>query len=147
MSVAHDEVVEAMRRRRHVPYNKPRTISRPPIPNFFADLWNQLTGALVLLTGVISSIGLLVGGIGVMNIMLISVTERTEGDRHSQSDRRAKGGHPRAVSAGGGDAFRAGRRDRNPAGRADRVHHPHAAALDSGDALAALGDRWASRFR
>src|SRR5205085_7715573 len=46
-------------------------------PNFFADLWNKLTGAMVLLTGVISSIGLLVGGIGVMNIMLISVTERT----------------------------------------------------------------------
>ena len=36
-----------------------------------------MTSALVLLTGIISAVGLLVGGIGVMNIMLISVTERT----------------------------------------------------------------------
>ena len=77
MSVAHDQVVEAMRRRRHVPYNKPDDFETAD-PNFFAELWGQLTGALVLLTGVISSIGLLVGGIGVMNIMLISVTERTK---------------------------------------------------------------------
>jgi putative ABC transport system permease protein len=77
MNVMRDEVVEAMRRRRHVPYNKENDFETAD-PNFFADLWNQLTGALVLLTGVISSIGLLVGGIGVMNIMLISVTERTQ---------------------------------------------------------------------
>jgi putative ABC transport system permease protein len=77
IGVARDEVVEAMRRHRHVPYNKENDFEIAD-PDFLSNLWNQLTGALALLTGVISSIGLLVGGIGVMNIMLISVTERTQ---------------------------------------------------------------------
>jgi len=85
-----DDIVEAMRRRRRVPYNAPNDFNVADA-NFFLDLWNQLTGAMVLLTGVISSIGLLVGGIGVMNIMLISVTERTQeiGIRKAIGARRA----------------------------------------------------------
>jgi len=74
---ARDEIIETMRRRRRVPHHAPNDFDVADA-NFFLDLWNQLTGAMVLLTGVISSIGLLVGGIGVMNIMLISVTERTQ---------------------------------------------------------------------
>jgi putative ABC transport system permease protein len=70
------QVEDAMRRRRHVPHHAERDFEISD-PDFLSALWNQLTGALVLLTGIISSIGLLVGGIGVMNIMLISVTERT----------------------------------------------------------------------
>ncbi len=73
---ATDQVTEAMRRRRRVPFNAPNDFEIIS-PDFITALWKQLTGALVILTGVISSIGLLVGGIGVMNIMLISVTERT----------------------------------------------------------------------
>ncbi|NET51292.1 MAG: FtsX-like permease family protein, partial [Merismopedia sp. SIO2A8] len=42
------------------------------------DLVTQVTGALSLLLGAIASISLLVGGIGIMNIMLVSVTERTQ---------------------------------------------------------------------
>ena len=70
------QVEEAMRRRRHVPHNADDDFDISS-PDFLSSLWSQLTGALVLLTGIISGVGLLVGGIGVMNIMLISVTERT----------------------------------------------------------------------
>jgi putative ABC transport system permease protein len=77
MGRAKDELIEAMRRRRRVPHNAENDFEISD-PDFLSGLWNQLTGAMVLLTGVISSIGLLVGGIGVMNIMLISVTERTQ---------------------------------------------------------------------
>lgn len=42
-----------------------------------ADMFNQLTGAFFLIMLVLSSIGLLVGGVGVVAIMMISVTERT----------------------------------------------------------------------
>ncbi len=85
-----NEVIEAMRRLRRVPYHEENDFEVVS-PDFLTNLWNQLTGALVILTGVISSIGLLVGGIGVMNIMLISVTERTQeiGVRKAVGARRA----------------------------------------------------------
>jgi len=74
---ARNDLEDVMRRRRRVPQAAESDFEIGD-PNFLAELWDQLTGALILLTGVISSIGLLVGGIGVMNIMLISVTERTQ---------------------------------------------------------------------
>jgi putative ABC transport system permease protein len=77
LQTAQDEVIQAMRRLRHIPASKENDFELSS-PDFLSNLWNQLTGALVILTTVISSIGLLVGGIGVMNIMLISVTERTQ---------------------------------------------------------------------
>ncbi len=90
IELAQGEVIQAMRRLRRVPPDKDNDFELSS-PDFLSNLWNQLTGALVILTTVISSIGLLVGGIGVMNIMLISVTERTQeiGIRKAIGARRA----------------------------------------------------------
>ena len=77
VETAQTEVIQAMRRIRKIPADKDNDFELSS-PDFLSNLWNRLTGALVILTSVISSIGLLVGGVGVMNIMLISVTERTQ---------------------------------------------------------------------
>jgi putative ABC transport system permease protein len=77
IEVGRNEVIEATRRLRGVRHHEENNFEVIS-PDFLADLWDKLTGAMVILAGVISSIGLLVGGIGVMNIMLISVTERTQ---------------------------------------------------------------------
>ncbi|HUQ93447.1 MAG TPA: ABC transporter permease [Bryobacteraceae bacterium] len=76
VGVAQDQVVQALRRIRKVPPHAENDFELTS-PDFLSSMWNQLTGALVILTFLISSVGLLVGGVGVMNIMLISVTERT----------------------------------------------------------------------
>jgi len=85
-----EQVIETMRAHRRVP---------PGGENDFAVLTSEafretvgkITGAIALVLVAISSIGLLVGGIGVMNIMLISVTERTHevGLRMSVGARRS----------------------------------------------------------
>lgn len=77
VETAQGQVIQALRRLRKIPADQDNDFELTS-PDFLSNLWNQLTGALVVLTSVISSIGLLVGGIGVMNIMLISVTERTQ---------------------------------------------------------------------
>ncbi len=73
---AKDEVTGLLRRRRNVKWSDPDNFgisSADAIIQQFRDIM----GTVVLVTVVISSIGLMVGGIGVMNIMLVSVTERT----------------------------------------------------------------------
>jgi putative ABC transport system permease protein len=76
MSEAEDEIRGVLRRRRHVAYSKPDNFGISSAQQI-ADQFRQITGSVTLLISVISSIGLLVGGVGVMNIMLMSVTQRT----------------------------------------------------------------------
>ncbi len=71
-----EQITSVLRQRRKVPFGQPNDFAIMT-QDTLVDLYNQLTGAAYLVMIVISSIGLLVGGIGVMNIMLVSVKERT----------------------------------------------------------------------
>ena len=73
---AMDEVRTVLRIDRHVPYSKPDNFALSTADQMVED-FRQITAVTFLVMVVLSSIGLLVGGIGVMNIMLVSVTERT----------------------------------------------------------------------
>jgi putative ABC transport system permease protein len=76
IEIAKDEVINLMRLRRKVKINEKNNFSIFT-QETISGMYNQLTGAAFLVMTIISSIGLLVGGIGVMNIMLVSVKERT----------------------------------------------------------------------
>ena len=76
MDAAQDEVRGLLRRRRHVKLSDPDNFGISTAESLISD-FRAIIGTVALVMVVISSIGLLVGGIGVMNIMLVSVTERT----------------------------------------------------------------------
>jgi putative ABC transport system permease protein len=75
--IVEDEIEDLMRRRRKVANSAPDNFMISGADSL-TKLWGQITGGLAALMLGISAVGLMVGGVGVMNIMLVSVTERTK---------------------------------------------------------------------
>ncbi|MEJ7618772.1 MAG: ABC transporter permease [Pyrinomonadaceae bacterium] len=86
---AMEEIREVLRKRRRVPSTQPDNFGLQTSDQII-EQFGAITGGVFALMVAISSVGLLVGGIGVMNIMLVSVTERTKeiGIRKSIGARR-----------------------------------------------------------
>jgi putative ABC transport system permease protein len=76
MREAVEEVRELLRRRRKVAYDQPDNFGLSTSDQII-EQFGAITGGVFALMVAISGVGLLIGGIGVMNIMLVSVTERT----------------------------------------------------------------------
>jgi len=77
MKQAVEEIREVLRKRRKVPFSKPDNFGLQTSDQII-EQFGAITGGVFALMIAISSVGLLIGGIGVMNIMLVSVTERTK---------------------------------------------------------------------
>lgn len=73
---AKDDVQDLLRIRRHVKFDQKNNFAMETAASLI-EQFQAITGGVFLAMVVISSIGLMIGGLGVMNIMLVSVTERT----------------------------------------------------------------------
>ena len=76
VSESVDEMRDLLRRKRRLTSDKPDDFAIFT-PDYFLELWKKISSLIFILMFAVASVGLIVGGIGVMNIMLVSVTERT----------------------------------------------------------------------
>lgn len=76
LDLAKDQIADLLRVRRQVPFGQPNNFGLSTAESAIGT-FRAITASIAMVMVVISSVGLVVGGIGVMNIMLVSVTERT----------------------------------------------------------------------
>ena len=90
MQQAIDQIRESLRRTRRDRWNQPDSFGIATADSIIQQ-FHDITSEVALIIVVIASIGMLIGGVGVMNIMLVSVTERTReiGVRKAIGARRA----------------------------------------------------------
>ena len=93
LRLALDQVEDVLRRQRGVKYDQKNNFDLTTADRFIAE-FDSITAQVGLVAIALSSVGLLVGGIGVMNIMLVSVTERT----HEIGVRKAIGARRRDIT-------------------------------------------------
>src|ERR1044072_2218814 len=77
LPAAVEQVEEVLRTRRQVKFGEPNNFDVKTADAFITQ-FDSIFGMIGVIAIAISSVGLMVGGIGVMNIMLVSVTERTQ---------------------------------------------------------------------
>ena len=136
---AMDEVRGVLRQERRVKWNEPDNFGLST-PDSLIENFRQVTSVTALVMVVLSSVGLLVGGIGVMNIMLVSVTERTKEIGIRKGGRRPASGCHHPVPDRGHRADLLWRSARNAArlvhfhGRASGLPHPAYNCADVGGA-------------
>ncbi len=70
------DIIDLLRKRHHIAANEKNNFAVVTQEQYL-QVVNQITGVFTIFLGAIASVSLVVGGIGIMNIMLVSVTERT----------------------------------------------------------------------